>query len=285
MKNNIIQLLKDEKQTQIEKYNALLQFLSTKRGLFSIRNFQSGYSESKFESLVYEVKKDFEISDMDIHTFVPGEEVPADENPDDLTPEEIEAAKVAHQLEADKRNIDPKVTAFLADLDKNEEAKEGLKFHEEYPFLDDENTPMEIKALVTDKFAAWRNLAKNHAALVEGLEENEAQEKIYELAKGAVDNFQLNGDIKKELDFYKDQGKVLGKHPSLNNLKIEQEINELKDSGELVEMKNKAQKNASKARVEIENKGTNEGREKRVTDWTLRETLATKRLDTEFKKK
>lgn len=141
-----------------------------------------------------------------------------------------------------------------------------------------------MKALVTDKFAAYRNFAKNHGALVIGLDENEANEKIYELAKAAVENFTLESDIKKELDFYKEQGKVLGKHPKLNTLRIEQEINEQSEA-ELVEMKTKAQKNASKARLEIEKDGTNESREKRLSDWTIREDRATKRLEKEFKKK
>ena len=294
MKNKIIALLKDETISKIERYNALLNFLSQKRGLFSIRNLQTGYSDSKYDSLIFEVKKDYEITDLEIYEFSretidadPADDSSGDPADDtgsqDLTDEEKAAKQAIHEEEAAKRQQCPELQAFYKELENDDHARTGVKLHDEYPFLDDENTPDEIKALVTDKFAAYRNFAKNHGALVDGLEENEAQQKIYELAKAAVDQFTLENDIKKELDFYKEQGKVLGKHPKLNNLVIAQEINELTEAG-LVEMKNASQKNASKARVEIEKKGTNEGREKRVHEWTLKNELATARLEKEFKK-
>ena len=285
MKNKIIGILKDTQLSKIEIYNQLLNYLSQKRGLFAIRNYQNCYTEAKFESIKHEIKKDYEISDMDIYNYAETPEVPENSDVPELSAEEIEAAKQAHALEvANRTNVNPALADFHKQLAENEDAKTGLKLHEEYPFLAEESTPMEIKALVQDKFNAWRNFATNHAALVEGLEENQAQEEIYNLANSALENFQLNADIKKELDFYKEQNKVLGNHPALNNLRIAQEINDLKEA-ELVEMKIAAQKNASKARVEIDNKGTNESREKRFQDWTLKADLSIKRLETEFKKK
>lgn len=286
MKNKIIALLKDETLQKIEVYNQLLSYLSTKRGLFAIRNFQNGYSDFKYDSIIHEIKKDYEITDLEIFEFTEEIEETADviDNSTQLTDEEKDEKQKAHDAEVAKRTQSPELQAFYKELETSEDAKTGLKLHEEYPFLDLETTPDEMKALVTDKFAAYRHFAKNHAALVVGLDENEANEKIYELAKAAVDNFTLESDIKKELDFYKEQGKVLGKHPKLNTLRIEQEINELSEA-ELVEMKIKAQKNASKARLEIEKEGTNDGREKRLSDWTIREDRATHRLEKEFKKK
>lgn len=286
MKNKIIALLKDETLQKIEVYNQLLNYLSAKRGLFAIRNFQNGFSDFKYDSIIHEIKKDYEITDLEIFEFI-GEAEETEEVTDDstlLSDQEKADKQKAHDDEVAKRQQSPELQAFYKELETSEDAQAGLKLHEEYPFLDDENTPDEMKALVTDKFAAYRNFAKNHAALVVGLDENEAKEKIYELAKVAVLDYTINSDIKKELDFYKVQGKVLGKHPKLNTLRIEQEINELSEA-QLVEMKIKAQKNASKARLEIEKDGTNEGREKRLSDWTIREDRATHRLEKEFKKK
>lgn len=286
MKNKIIALLKDETLQKIEVYNQLLSYLSSKRGLFAIRNFQNGYSDFKYESIIHEIKKDYEITDLEIFEFT-GETEEAEEIIDDsnlLSDEEKAEKQRLHDDEVAKRQLSPELKAFYEELKTSDDAQTGLKLHEEYPFLDEETTPDALKALVTDKFTAYRNFAKNHAALVVGLDENEAKEKIYELAKTAVENFTLESDIKKELDFYKVQGKVLGKHPKLNTLRIEQEINELSEA-ELVEMKIKAQKNASKAKLEIEKDGPNESREKRLSDWNIREDRATKRLETEFKKK
>lgn len=283
MKNKIIALLKDETLQKIEVYNQLLGYLSKKRGLFAIRNFQNGYSDFKYDSIIHEIKKDYEITDLEIFEFS-GETEATDEVIDDSTLISDEEISEDENSDEEKEELSPELQAFYQELEVSEDAKTGLKLHEEYPFLDDENTPDAMKALVTDKFAAYRNFAKNHAALVVGLDENEANEKIYELAKAAVENFSLEADIKKELDFYKVQGEVLGKHPKLNTLRIEQEINELSEA-ELVEMKIKAQKNASKAKLEIEKHGSNESREKRLSDWNIREDRATKRLETEFKKK
>ena len=283
MKNKIIALLKDETLQKIEVYNQLLGYLSTKRGLFAIRNFQNGYSDFKYDSIIHEIKKDYEITDLEIFEFS-GETEATDEVIDDSTLISDEEISEDENSDEEKEELSPELQAFYQELEVSEDAKTGLKLHEEYPFLDDENTPDAMKALVTDKFAAYRNFAKNHGALVVGLDENEANEKIYELAKAAVENFSLEADIKKELDFYKVQGKVLGKHPKLNTLRIEQEINELSEA-ELVEMKIKAQKNASKARGEIEKQGTSDNLEKRLSDWTIREDRATHRLEKEFKKK
>lgn len=122
----------------------------------------------------------------------------------------------------------------------------AVKLRDEYPFLDDENTPMELKALVTDKFSAYRKYAAQHAELLKAADENEAAENLYRLAKGTVASYQLNQDIKAELDFYRDSnGKVLGKVASLANLKITQEIGEMTEA-ELVKHRNNALKSVSK---------------------------------------
>lgn len=122
----------------------------------------------------------------------------------------------------------------------------AVKLRDEYPFLDDENTPMELKALVTDKFSAYRKYAAQHAELLKAADENEAAENLYRLAKGTVASYQLNQDIKAELDFYRDSnGKVLGKVASLANLKIAQEIGEMTEA-ELVKHRNNALKSVSK---------------------------------------
>ena len=171
MKNKIIALLKDETLQKIEVYNQLLGYLSTKRGLFAIRNFQNGYSDFKYDSIIHEIKKDYEITDLEIFEFS-GETEATDEVIDDSTLLSDEEISEDENSDEEKEEFSPELQAFYQELEVSEDAKTGLKLHEEYPFLDDENTPDAMKALVTDKFAAYRNFAKNHAALVVGLEVN-----------------------------------------------------------------------------------------------------------------
>lgn len=284
MKNKIIGILVSKELSQEQKYNELSAIIATKINLMQARNFQLGYSDAKMEKLEYEIKKYFEISDTEIYEYKP-EEIISESLGDNIL--KIPGNEGTTQNPAtDPQNetqIYEQQKAVFAELEANEAAKQGLKIRDQYPFLNDPNCPEEFHILVGQKITAWKEFAKNHAALIEGIDEDDSEGKMYELAKSVVSEFQLNDDIRKELDFYKEQGKVLGDHPKLENLKIKQEIYELSEAG-LVEMKNKANKNASKAKMEIQNKGTNEAREKRFADWTLREKLSIERLENEFKK-
>lgn len=102
------------------------------------------------------------------------------------------------------------------------EVKETIKLRDEFPFLNDPDCPEELFILVGKKFAHYDAYVKAHAALlmvVESEENPEAQkvqmtpEQITALALTAVVNFELNQDIYKELEFYKENGKILGEHP------------------------------------------------------------------------
>lgn len=284
MKNKIIGILVSKDLSQEQKYNELSAIIATKINLMQARNFQLGYSDAKMEKLEYEIKKHFEISDTEIYEYKP-EEIISESLGDNIL--KIPGNEGTTQNPAtDPQNetqISEQHKAVFAELEANESAKQGLKIRDQYPFLNNPNCPEEFHILVGQKITAWKEFAKNHAALIEGIDEDDSEGKMYELAKSVVSEFQLNDDIRKELDFYKEQGKVLGDHPKLENIKIKQEIYELSEAG-LVEMKNKANKNASKAKMEIQNNGTNEAREKRFANWTLKEKLSIERLENEFKK-
>lgn len=285
MKNKIIAVLVDQELSPEQKYNQLLNHLSSKVNMMQYRYLQLGFSPAKMEKIEYEIKKHFDISDTEIFEWRPEEIAQEIQNP--ITPvipltNEI-TTQNANPAPTGAPEISEQQKTVFAELETNEAAKEGLKIRDQYPFLNDPNCPDEYKILISDKITAWKEFAKNHSALIEGIDEDESEGKLYELAKSAVAEFQLNDDIRKELDFYQEQGKVLGEHPKLNNLKIKQEIYELSEA-DLVEMKVKANKNASKAKMEIQNKGTNEAREKRLSDWLLREKLSIERLENEFKK-
>ena len=80
-----------------------------------------------------------------------------------------------------------------------------MKLRDEYPFLREESTPQELKALVTDKITAWYDFAEKHEKLAKMVEnsgntisENGEPDPLAVLCKEAIDKFQLNADIKKE---------------------------------------------------------------------------------------
>lgn len=269
--------LKDSNLGKIEKYNKLVDFLAQKKNALQLRMFNQGYSDARMDVLVAEVKKAYEIKDLDLYKFnVEDYEKTLQQN------EQQDVAKVdVPKSERKENTLSEAETKFLEALKENEDATAGLKLREEYPFLREESTPQELKALVTDKINAWYDFAEAHAELAHNAYSTSSQEliaKVNELAEKAIDKFQLNADIKKELDFYKEKGKVLGIVPQLKFLKIDQELDEMSEA-ELVEHRIAAQKNKNKVKEPKTDK-----EKARFENWSYREKKASELLDTKFKK-
>ena len=280
MKSKFIKILANTDQKKDKKlYNELLNAYAEIATVRQVYHYQLGYTPSKLENLTYEIKKSQEITDKEIALFVPGEE---DEQEDiksiiGLTPEQIALAeKAAKEAELAAQEIEAKNNNPIL-LEMPEPALQGLKLRDEYPFLNDENTPDAIKALVTDKFTAYRNYAALHAEALEAADQNEAEEKLVELTSEAVKAFQLNLDIKDEFDYYRDtNGKILGKHPKLKDLKIEQEIDEMSEA-DLVKHRVNALKSIGKYKPESKTANT-----ELLAEWTLRLSLVEKNLREKF---
>ena len=281
MKNKVMHCLKDSNLGKIEKYNKLVDFLSQKKNALQLRMFNLGYSDARMEVLVAETKKAYEIKDLDLHKF----------NVEDYEKQLQEKEPEVPENTGTETNKEPETelseqeAKFLEALKQNEDATAGLKLRDEYPFLREESTPQELKALVTDKITAWYDFAEKHAELAKMVEnsgntisENGEPDPLAVLCKEAIDKFQLNADIKKELDFYKEKGKVLGIVPQLKFLKIDQELDEMSEA-DLVKHRLDAQKNKNKVK-----EPKNEKETARLENWTYREKKATELLDTKFKK-
>ena len=278
MKNKVMHCLKDSNLGKIEKYNKLVDFLSQKKNSLQLRMFNLGYSDARMDVLVAEVKKAYEIKDLDLYKF----------NVEDYEKQLQEKEQEVPENTGTETNKEPETelseqeAKFLEALKGNEDATAGLKLREEYPFLREESTPQELKALVTDKITAWYDFAEKHAELV-SLAYDETNDpnfidKIGIIAKKAIEKFQLNADIKKELDFYKEKGKVLGIVPQTKFLKIDQELDEMSEA-DLVKHRLDAQKNKNKVKEPKTDK-----EKARFENWSYREKKATELLDTKFKK-
>ena len=265
MRNNFIKILAnpDEKKDKLV-YNDLLEAYTPIAGARQVYHYQLGYTPSKLVNLKYEIQKKMEISDKQVALYNPAdavEELKADLGVTDLTPEQIAEA----QAEADAAEV----ARLKAEADQNpiitgmdEPVYQGLKLRDEYPFLNDENCPDVFKVLVSDKITAYKNYAAKHAEALEAADQVDAEDKLYTLAKEAITNFQNNIDIKDELDHYRDtNGKILGKHPKLKNLRIEQEIGEMSEA-DLVKHRQNAGKSVSKY--------AKAGNAKKENEWAFR---------------
>jgi hypothetical protein len=99
-------------------------------------------------------------------------------------------------------NIKPKTA-------KKDSHRKTIAFRDEFPFLNAPNCPIELKALVTDKFSSFYQYRQLHEKLfsVASLEE------CAETANQLMSNYHENRMIYAELDHYKKYGRVLGNHP------------------------------------------------------------------------
>lgn len=275
MRNEVLKLLQDQESLQKKVlYNALISAYAQTAPLKNVYHYQLGYSPSKLEGLIYEVKKHFHISDKEIILFKgeiddnqdkgnDGADLRSDQS-DGSSPDEKDAAEL-------KRKND--LLAALK-LPEHPEVLEGMKIREEYPFLNEANTPDEIKALVTDKITAYKQYAGVVGEIISAENLEESEEKLYELAKEALATYEINQDIKKELDFYRDSnGRILGKHPKLEDLKMQQDVNDMSEA-DLVKNRANAQKNVSK--------NTNQNKLQLAEYWKKRLEYIEKRLTKEF---
>lgn len=269
MRNKFLKILANPENKKDQKvYADLVKAYGEVASVRQVYHYQLGYTPNKLEGLIYEIKKSQGITDKDIALYDPGdeeEEIKAEIN---KALQEAELEKQAQaKKEADelaKQNENP----ILKGLD--EPVLQGLKIRDEYPFLNDENCPDVFKVLVADKITAYKKYAALHAEALEAADEADAEDKLYELASEAVKNYQLNIDIKDELDYYRDtEGKVLGKHPKLKNMRIEQEIDEMSEA-DLIKHRTNAMKSLPKYKD-----GQNP---EKFEEWTLRLELTEKNL-------
>ena len=277
MKNDFLKILANEANLKVKKlYNQLLEEYSKVATLRQVYHYNLGYTPNKLENLKYEIKKVYGISDKEIALYAPGDET--DEpgiDPKALTAEEIEAAKIAHDAEVAARTKGPE-NPVLAELLTNPDAQEGLKLRDEYPFLNDPNCPNEFKVLVADKITAYKNYAAKHAETLEAADAGEAEDKLYELAKETLGNYEMNQEAKEELDFFRDtNGKILGKHPLLADLKLNQDVNEMTEA-DLVKARNNGLKSVNKYKDA-------EGKEHLYELHSKKLDLVTGRLQKDFK--
>ncbi len=111
--------------------------------------------------------------------------------------------------------------------DAPEDVKQGIKLREEYPFLAEEDCPDEFKILVADKFTALDKFVENRQELKALVATGATNEDLFEIAKKTVGDYELNLDIKEELNYYKDHKEVLGKHPIFAERMLKEKVNGL----------------------------------------------------------
>ncbi len=163
-----------------------------------------------------------------------------------------------------KNDVLKAVEAFKLEKVKKEvpdKIKHTMKLREEFPFLTKKDCPGELKELVADMLTAYDNYTQAHAKLFENI----SQQEVEELSKTVVENYLENRAIWKELNHYKEHGKVLGEHPIFDWFQRRDEIRQMKE-GDLVklrdQLKNKLPRTKKKIKEEPDHKDTEKRKER-----------------------
>lgn len=120
--------------------------------------------------------------------------------------------------------VAPNANKVASDANKSTPAANSSKkrypnFRAEFPFLNEPSCPMELRALVTDKFSSYFKYRDLHAKLVDCSNSQECAQVSGEIIESYLDNRAIYA----ELDYYKKHKTILGKHP------IFRHFNKMKD--------------------------------------------------------
>lgn len=162
-----------------------------------------------------------------------------------------------------------------------ETMQKTIRFREEFPFLNSPECPDELKILVSDMFAAFDLYREGHAELVKA-PDDVANEEMLRVAQTVVENFLKNREIWEELDYYKQNGKVLGKAPIFETMMKKKEFRELPDI-QLTQKLNNAKSSISKAKNDLEKADTDEKKMKaqeKLEKWESTRDLIQQEIDT-----
>lgn len=220
MKNTVLEYFKNLPKSKAEQFNqafALYRKCSEKSLSAELFYNRAGYSPTNLEALQYDLKKLFAITPVQIRNF---------------TSDKKEEVKVAVKT-IDTSGLNSSEDVFTKAPD---EVKEAVKLRDEFPFLKEANCPDELLILVGKKFNHYDAYVKAHKDLLVVVEQDAqgedvgialSPEQITNLALSAVENFQVNQDIWDELNYYKENKNVLGKHPIFLERKLKERIDAL----------------------------------------------------------
>lgn len=242
LRERVLAFLSIPPKPDYEKYNKAYQLYRESEGkdYNQERVYNQGFTDNNLKNLLYDLQKINSISDLEIANA------------------QMEVAEAA-EIDVDAKIIDPNTgkaemkggkeggqEGAPANLEGTDLTGDGTgtaeptfvpaptsderaKLRDDFPFLNDANCPDELKVLVADKVTAYKAYVKGQSDLVKhtngdlALEEDEAKN----LAAKVVENFEKNREIYEELNYYKEHGKILGKHPIFATLTLEREVAEM----------------------------------------------------------
>lgn len=228
-KQDILDIIVHPELSPVDKFNQLLREYQNhdKRNKNILQSLnRQGYSSNSYNKLVYEIKKIYNISDVEAKTHVLPKET---ENCPTCIPTtnvlnreswgfcETPEEKCTMNY-CDENGCQNRVRHLVNDSDEKTDIP---KLREEFPFLNQENTPDEFKILVADRITIFKKLAEMRGMIEDP---NTSEEIRAELAPKIAAADEANDEIWKELNHYQETGEVLGEHEIFSRLSLERKI-------------------------------------------------------------
>lgn len=216
-KQEILDTLIHDELTPVDKFNQLLRIYQNheKRNKNILQSLnRQGYSANSYNKLVYEIKKIFNISDVEAKTHVLPKET-------SNCPTCIPTTNVASTGEDSTENKALKVDTKNESSENAAKTDDTPKLRVEFPFLNQENTPDEFKILVADRITLFKQLVEMRGIIDDPTTSEEIRA---ELAPKIAQADEANDAIWKELNHYQETGEVLGNHPIFSTLSLERKI-------------------------------------------------------------
>ena len=152
-----------------------------------------------------------------------------------------------------------------------------INFRDKYDFLRADDCPNELKIMVTDMFVAYDKYRSEKALLSPELPDSEN----FQHASAAVESYLQNRMMWDELNYYKENGAVLGKHPLIAAIKEKEEIKAISDI-DLPQFIKNASINVGKNKKAFEKATTDENKAKYLANtdkWIAKLALLTEELE------
>ena len=270
MKTEVLQFLRNLPKSNNEKFNKAFEFLRKAKGT----NFNQmrvynmyGASANNINNIIYDLKKHYGISDAEVLSKKPLPKVSINN---------VVLQSVSNtDLDTDNKKSEINLAETSNAVVGNNETDKKTDLHKEFPFLSTKECPAEMHIVTGLLVASWKRYNTLHAELQKATtEESElSEEELAKLTANTNAEFELNGKLYRELEYYRDNQTVLGEIDELKEYRITQEIATMSVS-ELVKEQKNAASYLTKQKKELEAEDLSDERkaliESRIAERELR---------------
>lgn len=281
MKTEVLQFLRNLPKSNNEKFNKAFEFLRKAKGT----NFNQmrvynmyGASANNINNIIYDLKKHYGISDAEVLSKKPLPKVSVN----NVVLQSVSNIDLATDNKKSETNLAETSTNTVNGYEAETNKKTDL--HKEFPFLSTKECPAEMHIVTGLLVASWKRYNALHAELQKATTEKSelSEEELAQLTANTNAEFELNGKLYKELEYYRDNQAVLGEIDELKEYRIAQEIATMSIS-ELVKEQKNAASYLTKQKKELEAEDLSDERkaliESRIAERELRLSYVNTKLN------